>query len=312
MKTQLLVGLGTIAFAVILGACSYLPAKLSSKPAWQPRTDADRSLQVGDQTRLYDLYVPASYTGQQAVPLVLAFHGSGGDGKSMEQLTGFNQLAEQEKFIVVYPDAINQHWDARRRVQPETTNDIGFISALIEQLAQQYNLDRQRIYATGFSNGGMFTHRVACELSDKIAAGAVVSATLPENLSNICQPSQPVSMLLIHGTNDPVVPYSTPGRALLSMPDTVKYWSSHNGCSPQATKAAVPGAANVSLETYQPCKNNATVMLYTIEGGEHSWPSWQAGTTGKSSHSAQNDPAQGINASSLIWDFFSKHTAKLD
>lgn len=308
MRRQLLVGLGTLTWAMLLAACSAFPAKLlPSKQAAQPRTDAEGSLQVSGLTRLYDLHVPSSYTREKPVPLVLAFHGAGGTGKAMEQLTELSQLAEQKGFIVVYPDAIDQHWDARRRSQPETSHDIGFISALIDQVGQAYSLDRSRIYATGFSNGGMFAHRVACELSDKVVASAAVSATMPENLSRTCQPAQPISILLMHGTNDPVVPYGEPGRALLSLADTVKFWSNHDRCSPQAVKTVLPQASQVSLETYQQCANDTTVMLYTIEAGEHTWPNAQSGTI-----DTPNQFGQKIDASTIIWEFFSKHSAKSD
>lgn len=313
MKRQLLVGLGTLTVAMLLGACSSVSSvtskvtdKLASKhstdePVAQPRTDAEGSLQVGNLTRLYDLHVPSTYTPEEPLPLVIAFHGAGGDGKAMEQFTGLSQLAEQEKFIVVYPDAIAQHWDARRRVQPEVNNDIGFISALIDELGQQYSLDRDRIYATGFSNGGMFAHRVACELSDKITASAAVAATMPENLSRTCQPTQPISMLMMHGTDDPVVPYGPPGRALLSLEDTVKFWSSHNRCSPDVAKESLPTTPSVRLDVYQQCMNETTVMLYTIEGGEHTWPKSQA-------EAGTPDTSSGINATTIIWNFFTEQS----
>lgn len=312
MKIQLWVGLGFIPFGLLRKVRSFLFTRLksaelkSSKPASLPRTDADGSLQVGDRTRYYDLHVPSSYIKGQSLPLVLVFHGAGGDGRAMQQLTGFSQLAEQEKFLVVYPDAIDKHWDARRRVQPETKNDIGFISALIEQLEQDYTLDRNRIYVTGFSNGGMFAHRVACELSDKIAAGAVVAATMPENLSRISQPSQPVSMLLIHGTDDPAVPYGSGGKALLSVADTVKYWVAHNHCTVQQSQEVLSANSGVRLEAYKQSSNQTTVMLYTIEGGSHAWPNSSSGS------GTPSRPSHSIDASTIIWDFFSKHSNTKD
>ena len=317
MKRQLLVAFGTFTFAILLGACSSVstitgkvtdkvtdkltPGKSTDEQVAQPRTDAEGSLQVGNLTRLYDLHVPSTYTPEEPLPLVIAFHGAGGDGRAMEQFTGLSQLAEQEKFIVVYPDAIARHWDSRRRVQPEVNNDIGFISALIDELGQQYNLDRNRIYATGFSNGGMFAHRVACELSDKIAASAAVAASMPENLSRTCQPTEPIPMLMIHGTNDPVVPYGSPGRALLSLEDTVKFWSSHNSCAPDAMKDTLPTTPAVRLDTYQQCANETTVMLYTVEGGEHTWPKSQA-------EADKPEAPNGINATTIIWDFFTEQS----
>ena len=310
MQGQLLAVLGLLALAVLLRASSSIANKLkASKRATPtpPRTDADASLQVGELTRYYDLHVPSSYNREQPIPLVLAFHGAGGNGKAMEQLTGFSQLAEQERFIVAYPDAINQHWDARRRTQPETNNDIGFISALIEELGQQYNLDRRRFYVTGFSNGGMFAQRVACELSDRIASGAVVSATMPENLSLICKPTKPVSMLFIHGTADPAVPYGpSSGRALLSIPDTVKYWSTQNRCSPQPIKEVLPGTPQVTLETYQQGANETIVKLYTIQGGTHAWKIPQPQTA-----DPVHQPNEALAVSAMIWDFFTQHPGKI-
>jgi polyhydroxybutyrate depolymerase len=310
MQKQLLVVLGILVLAVLLGASSSIATKLISSKraahAAQPRTDADASLQVGNLTRLYDLHVPSSYNREAPIPLVIAFHGAGGDGKAMARMTGLSQLAEQERFIVVYPDAIGQHWDARRRSQPETHNDIGFISALIDQVAQNYNLDRRRIYTTGFSNGGMFAHRAACELSEKIAASAAVAATMPENLSLTCKPAQPISMLMIHGTDDPVVPYGPPpGIALLSMADTVKYWSTHNGCVPEPIKELLPGTSQVSLETYPQCANETTVKLYTIAGGQHVWeiPLPEAPNT-------PDKPSSAMAVSTIVWDFFKQHPAQ--
>lgn len=303
MKRHLLVGLGC---AVLLGAGLFMAAKvIRAQLALQPRRDADGFLKVGNLKRAYNLHVPSSYNSKKPIPLVLAFHGVGGNGKEMANMTGFSPLAEQSGFIVVYPDAIRNHWDARRSSQPETTNDVGFISALIDDLGQRYTLDRRRIYVTGFSNGGTFAYRLACELSNKITAIAAISATMPENVSRTCQPVKPISVLLMHGTNDAIIPYGPPGKALLSLADTVKYWSTHNRCSPQVVKTSLPKSPHISLETYQQCNNETTVTLYTIEGAEHGWGDSQSGTTGTPGKSSQEN-----NASAIIWDFFSKHSAK--
>ena len=303
MKKQLLVGLGC---AVLLGAGLFIAAKfIRAKLALLPRRDADGFLQVGNLKRAYDLHVPSSYNSQKPIPLVLAFHGVGASGKTMAEMTGLSQLAEQSGFIVVYPDAIRKHWDARRGSQPETTNDVGFISALIDDLGQRYTLDRRRIYVTGFSNGGTFAFRVACELSNKITAFAAISATMPENVSRTCKPVKPMSVLLMHGTKDSVIPYGPPGRALLSLADTVKYWTSHNRCSPQVVKESLPKSPHIRLETYQQCTDQTTVKLYTIEGADHGWGDTPSGTTG-----TPGKPSQENNASVIIWDFFSKHSAK--
>lgn len=266
-----------------------------------PRASADGSLQVNGHKRVYNLHVPSAYTGNEPVPLVIAFHGVGGDGSTMEQ-AGFNSLSDRDGFIVAYPDAISKHWNTRRSDAPETADDVGFINTLIDDLENRYNLDPARIFVTGFSNGGMFAHRIGCELSDRVTAIAAVSATMPEYLSSICQPTRPISVLLIHGTADPAVPYGVSEKALLSAPATFQYWSNHNRCSPNVIKETLPNVANIQIETHDQCADGTSVKLYTIEGGGHDWLIAQAETSAPSS--------QGIETSEIIWDFFSQEATR--
>jgi polyhydroxybutyrate depolymerase len=289
--------------AGLLGSCSSIKAKLIPQSAAQPRADAEGVLKVGSLNRVYDLHIPASYTSANPLPLLLAFHGKGGNGKEMEKMTGFSEIAEQAGFIVVYPDAIGQHWDARRGSQPETTHDVEFIAALIQELSKRYSIDRRRIYATGFSNGGMFSQRLACELADKITAVASVSAALPENLSHSCKPARPISVLLMNGTNDSVVPYAVAGKALLSVTDTVKYWQTSNRCDSNAARAYLPVNRQVELESYQNCAGATTLQLYTLNGSEHAW-----GFSQTASASNRGTTDQDFNASQIIWQFFSELT----
>jgi polyhydroxybutyrate depolymerase len=290
-----------LACVVLVGISFYASAKLVRRYlANQPRSGASGYLQIGNFKRAYDLHVPAAYKSNQPAPLLIALHGTGGNGNAMKQQTGFNQLAEQKGFIVVYPDGVKQHWDARRGNQPETTNDVGFITALIDDLENRYSIDRRRIYATGFSNGGTFTYRLACELSDKIAAIAVVSATMPANLTSRCQTTKPLPVLLIHGTKDEAIPYATAGRGLLSVPDTFKYWSTHNRCS-SLPKELPPTLSGVQTKTYGQCANQTSVVLHSIQGGGHEWAS---------DAKAGDSIAKQFSASAVIWDFFNQYTSK--
>ena len=303
MKRQLLMGVKTLSLAMLLGACSSIATKFTpSKQVAPARTNADASLQVSNLTRLYDLHIPSSYHNQKPMPLVLVFHGASGDGRGMAQMTGFNQVAEKEGFIAAYPDAIGGHWNSLRGNKPDTTNDVGFVAALIDKLSEQYNIDRRRIYITGFSNGGMFAQRLACELGDKIAAASIVSATMPDHLSRICQSTKPISMLFMHGTDDPVIPYGPPGKALLSLADTVKFWNDHNQCVAKRNSEVLPHVPQVRLDTYQNCTNKTDVMLYTIEGGGHAWSGAEA-----TPDPSGNTP-QPIKATEVIWNFFSKYS----
>ncbi len=310
-KRKLWMRLGAV---VVLGACLYLTARGVRKALWhyqeaQPRADADASIQVANLKRFYDLHIPASYDSKKPTPLVLAFHGAYGDGKAMEKVTRLNQISDKAGFIAVYPDAIppRKHWDARRGddSKDQEINDVGFISALIDDLGQKYNLDRSRIYVVGISNGGMFAQRVACELSDKVTAIAAVVAAMPSNLARKCTSTKPISVLMINGTNDDTIPYSVPGKALLSVPDTVNFWRKRDRCTAEGVKASLPNSPHVQIETYGGCAKQTNVTLYTLKGGEHGW-----GDDSITGPDKLVKPGQEINESEIIWDFFSKHSTK--
>ncbi len=299
---KLLIGAGCL----MLLASSYVMVKLvRNYQATLPRTDADGYIQVDNLKRAYNLHIPSSYNSKKPVPLVLAFHPVGGSGKDMEEITGFNAIADKQGFIVAYPDAVAKHWDSRRSNAPETTNDIGFISVLIQELSQQYKIDANRIYVVGFSNGATFAQRVGCELSDKVTAIAAVASSMPSNLARTCKPTKPLPVLMINGTKDEAFPYYTAGKALLSLSDTVKFWTTHNRCSTKTDRQTLPQSPHVRLDNYKSCANQTSVLLYTIEGGGHSW--------GDNSMSSSGNPVksgQELKVSSLIWKFFNQQDGK--
>lgn len=274
---------------------------------------------VGGLTRTYHVHLPQSYDKTQPAPLVLPFHGGTGRGERMPQLTGFNEVSDRGGFIVVYPEGVDRHWNDGRDTVPNAVDDVAFVSALIDRLNETLSIDRKRVYATGISNGGFFAERLACELSNKIAATASVAATLPENYS--CRPSRPVSVLLIHGTDDPFVPYTGGqvkgrgtsrggygGRAL-SVADTVKYWTDHDKCPPSAVTTRledrdVRDGTTVRRDIYVQCRGGTEVVLYTVNGGGHTWP----GGLQYAPEAFIGKTNRDINASQVIWDFFKKHS----
>jgi polyhydroxybutyrate depolymerase len=232
-----------------------------------------------------------------------------------------NKLSDREGFIVVYPDGIEKHWNDGRenvsyRAHREKVDDVGFISALIDDLAEKRNIDRNRVYVTGISNGAMMSFRLACELSQKITAIAPVAGAMPENLPSRCSPSSKIPVLMISNTDDRLVPWEggdirfgrkTFGRAL-SVPETVKYWVNNNQCSSPPAISMEPDrdpkdGTRVRQEAYGPCEEGAWVVLYAIEGGGHTWPgghqylpAWIIGKT-----------SRDIDANDVIWDFLKKH-----
>jgi len=260
------------------------------------------------QDRSYRVHVPKTYDKRKPVPLVLSFHGRAGTGKAMEKLTNFDALSDEKGFIVVYPDGLYRSWNAGIGSGPSEgrdVNDVGFASALVTKLSREFSIDKQRVYANGISNGGIFTQRLACQLSDKIAAIATVAGPMGSRIAPACRPSRPVPVLEMHGTADPIVRMDGtfvqgPGKTL-SVEETIAGWVERDGCNP--TPVVTDLGDGVTSEVYDSCKDGAEVAFYRIEGGGHTWPGgWQylpEPLVGKTN--------RHIDASRIIWDFFARH-----
>jgi polyhydroxybutyrate depolymerase len=192
--------------------------------------DINGSMNYGGKTRTYLLHVPTGYNGSTPMPLVLAFHGLSLTGSKMASITGFSPIADQEDFIVVYPDGLNKKWTS----PGGSLDDVGFISALIDKLENDYNIDANRIYAAGASNGGMFTYRLALELTDRFAAVAVVAGYMPGYAPGSTPvPSHALPVLHFHGTADPVIPYNEAESA-------VDYWKGIDACASSPVTTQLP------------------------------------------------------------------------
>lgn len=167
--------------------------------------------------RTYLIHIPPSYDKTKPIPLLIVLHGGGGTGKNMVKLTqgGFDKLSDKEGFVVVYPNGIEKHWNDGRsgeetgyRVHKENLDDVGFISTLIDYLIKELNIDPKRVYVTGMSNGAIMSYRLACELTEKIAAIAPVTGNMPQNIYPSCSPLRPISVLAINNVNDPLMPWA--------------------------------------------------------------------------------------------------------
>ena len=277
-----------------------------------------RTVEVENTRRTYLLHVPSSYNRNKPIPLVLVFHGGEGQPQQIERHTGFSALADREAFIVAYPEGVNKHWNDGRANAPRV-DDVAFATAVIDDLARTLNVDRKRIYATGISNGGMFSQRLACELSGTIAAIASVAATMPDALRVRCKPSQPISVLMIHGTDDPLIPYrggamprGTLGGNVLSAPDAIKFWVAHNKCSPTPTTLELgvdrdpKDGTRVESESYDHCAANVDVELVTVVGGGHTLPSSRQYLPER----LVGRTSMEINGTEAIWSFFKRQAAK--
>ncbi len=269
------------------------------------------SIAVSEITRHYQVYEPESYSGETPLPVVMVLHGGGSRGRAIERLVKFQPIADREGFLVVYPDAQDRLWnDGRATTRREDAADVNFLSLILDELSQQYPIDSKRVYATGISNGGFMTQRLACELTDRIAAVATVDATMPQDLAPQCQPSRPVSVLIMAGTEDPFVPYeggsvqSANGGKILSVPDSAQMWAQLNGCSLNEEVTPLPNQADdgtrIEKTVYPNCRAGSNVVLYTVDGGGHTWP-------GGPQYLPQRiigKTSQDINASEVIWSFF--------
>ena len=269
-------------------------------------------LQVGARNRAYRLHLPPAYDGVMPLPLVLVFHGSFETAEDIERVTQFSRLADAQRVIVVYPEGVRRRWNDGRSPVAARTDDVGFVTALITRLEDTLAIDPTRIYAAGMSNGGMFVQRLGCELSGIIAAIAPVDGTMPAGVAASCRPAQPVSVIEFHGTKDAYVLWHggmvrVLGGRTLSVPDTVAQWRQQDACPERPRVVEEPpqdprASMRVRRETYGPCRDRNDVVLYTVEGGGHTWPG------------GPEDPLiftgrvnRDVSATDVIWAFFAQH-----
>lgn len=270
--------------------------------------DLQGELTVDHLRRSYLLHVPRACGSGQPAALVLAFHGRLGSGKKMAKLTNLSGLADEQGFIVAYPNGVGRSWNAGHgigRAQAQGVDDVKFTVRLIEALGQRLNLDSRRVYATGFSNGATFVHRLACELSEKIAAIAAVGGTIAPQIGGNCRPQRAVAMLQIHGTADPFVPWegglTVAGGRVEAAAATAAGWARRNGCP--ATPEVAELGGGVVRTRYGACGQGAEVVLYRIEEGGHTWPGGYQFLPRKVIGATN----RCLDASRVIWDFFRQH-----
>ncbi|GIK55803.1 MAG: polyhydroxybutyrate depolymerase [Chloroflexi bacterium] len=311
---KLLWFLAILFMAALACARASSPGLTPTASAVLPAGQHSHTLSHDGRERSYILYVPASVNWNQPVAVVFVFHGGTGNAQSAILMSGFNDVADQNGFVVVYPKGTGRladdkllTWNAGNccaYAQAENVDDVGFVRSIVADLQAQANIDRERIYATGMSNGAMLSYRLACEAADLFAAAAPVAGTL--NFPD-CHPSQPVSIVAFHGTNDQHVPYeggkgpeSLVDVDFVSVQDSVDFWVSANGCNPAAQTKTTD---QFKHEVWTGCAAATAVELYTINGGGHAWPGGRPGWPGA------DQPVTSISASSLIWEFFASHPA---
>jgi polyhydroxybutyrate depolymerase len=279
----------------LLFVCAELPAQ----------TVVEGSFDHDGINRTYRLYIPEVYDAGTAVPLLFNLHGYGSDNLEQEVYGDFRPIADTANFIIAHPngtfDLFNQRfWNT---FGGASIDDVGFISALIDTISAVYNIDPNRIYSTGMSNGGFMSYDLACFLSHRITAVASVTGSMIWERFNTCEPTHPTPVMQIHGTADATVLYN--GSFLFSHIDTlVSYWVNFNNCQSDPTIIQVP-----DIDTLDGCTaeqhifsgGNAgvSVELFKVIDGGHSWPGAPINL---------NVTNMDFSASVEIWRFFSQYS----
>jgi polyhydroxybutyrate depolymerase len=221
-----------------------------------------RELEFGGRARDYRVYVPASYDGATPTPLIMDIHGLSSNANQQFAISGLALLSEAEGFIISHPNGISNAWNAGFCCGNRDIDDVAFIRAVVAAIQAEANIDPTRIYATGLSNGGAMTHRLACDAGDLFAAAAPVAFPIPFLELSECRPSRSIPVLTFMGLTDVLVPYEG-GGAFSSAADTFAYWSAVNGCgtgTPQET--VVSGDSR--CETHTECANGVQTGLCSI------------------------------------------------
>jgi polyhydroxybutyrate depolymerase len=253
------------------------------------------TIQHDGLTREYSIYVPASYDGTTDFPLLFNFHGGDDVITNWQTTADMRPIADTANFILVYPQARPDPSDGNSLnwlpKTPGTFDDVPFISALIDTIASNYQIDQNRIYACGYSLGGDMSFELGCKLSNRIAAIAPVARTMQANPNSFCSPVHPTGVLTILGTDDFISPYGGYPGYYLSAAATHSYWATHNNCNATATMSTV--SASVERYTWSTASGCDYVEELKVIGGGHDWP----GSFGNMT----------IDASEEIWQFVSRY-----
>lgn len=297
---------GTVLATVLVLLSVPVMLALIEAVSYQVTNRSNGSIVSSGRKREYLLHIPTGYDPAKPTPLVISMHGAGLWGAAQKAISQWNRVADAHRLIVVFPSGTKgsgpRVWRAGTGSDPMT--DVRFIADLIDTLQRQYNVDSRRVYADGLSNGGGMAFVLSCTLSDRIAAvGLVGSAQLLP--FDWCKDPRPVPMIAFHGTADQFTPYKggksfVAPNAFPNIPLWTAKWARRNRCAPNPVDSAV--APDVTRRAYTNCADDADVVLYTVEGGGHTWPgggplpeTWTGRTT------------KSVDAASLMWAFYREH-----
>jgi polyhydroxybutyrate depolymerase len=270
-------------------------------------------------SRPFHLHVPAQMRGRADNPLVVVLHGGMGSGVEVARQTDLVAYADRYGFIAAFPKATESQWNDGRTTTATSVDDVAYVGALIDHLTRSYGVNPRRVFATGLSNGGMFTLRLACD-TNRFAAVASVVANLPVSYVSRCRPQSAKPILMMNGTEDRLMKWNGgeipttmgigKGGEVVSTPQTVALWVAANGCRNSPRDEALPDRADdgtrVIRHTYADCSSGKEVVLYEVRGGGHAWPGSSV-KKGLLASRVTGNVSQDINASEVILEFFRRY-----
>ncbi len=295
-------------FVVLFSACK------SNSPVPPKVYRFNETITIDGLVRTYTLNLPPNYYESSGFSLVIAMHGGGGDAAQFESTSKLTEKANAAQFVVVYPEGVKstgpiaaRTWNAGSCCDYAVTNninDVKFISQLIDKLLGAYKINSKKVYATGHSNGGMLSYRLACEMPNKIAAIAPNGCTM---VAATCNPTRPVPVLHMHSVLDSKVPYqgglgSGVGTSTIYLPSldsVLNAWSLKNTCT--TTAQVLINNSSYKFTKWSSCSNAVTIQYYLTQDGGHGWPGGLPGGP------FSDTPSAVINANNLLWDFFQQY-----
>jgi polyhydroxybutyrate depolymerase len=257
--------------------------------------------------RTYLITVSDAALANAPAPVVFALHGASGSAESFINYSGWQAISEEEGVIIIHPDGFDSQWnDGRPNGVP--SDDVGWIAQIVGDLDAMLPIDRSRVYAMGYSMGGMMALRLACTLPDVIAAAASVASTMPAYFLEECVAAPPKPVLFIVGTDDQVVPWIGIRNAYLDALTSLDYWAAHNQCGVVGEQTVLDDIApddgtRVIFQEYSECVDDADVQLYGVFGGGHTYPGHELGL-----NIGLGRTTMDMEAASTIWSFFEEHT----
>ena len=308
--------IGLAALAVLsLASCRSLPGINGNGQASQGPGTETHTLTSGGMSRTYIEHIPANHPDHPA--LVVILHGADSTAAGVESNTNFDHWSDKDGFIAVYPQGFDNGWADGRGVDPSDRahiDDVGFLAKVVGEVEGRDHADPKRVFFTGISNGGFMAERFACDRADLVSAIAPVASSIGTSVNAGCHPSMPVSVMDIHGTADPLVPFSggaMSGRGgishIISADQVFADWSRRDGCHGSPHSHSGPHRTNdgtsVEITVATGCPSGVAVQEWKIIGGGHSWPGLP-----------QNLPvrfigvvSQQFSAPAKIWDFLTHH-----